>query len=291
MNAALDDTHPYTLARLQQLLGLSRHAIGELMALGLVTPLRPGGRAYRFSFRDLVVLRAAQELRHAQVPMRQLLRSLRRLRERLPPEAPLQGLRITAVGDRVTVREGDAQWEAESGQTLLDFTVGGTPAAVQFVPRAAGTPDAPAPAPQIDARADALEARFADAEAQEGRDPRAAEAGYRAVIAQAPGHVNAYLNLGFMLCEAGRCDEAAALYDAALAHVQGDALLHYNHAVALEALGRRQEALASYQACLQLAPDLADAHQNAALLYAEAGEKKLAIRHFSAYRRLTARGG
>jgi len=285
VNAAPDDTHPYTLARLQQLLGLSRHAIGELMALGLVTPLRPGGRAYRFSFRDLVVLRAAQELRNAQVPVRQLLRSLRRLRERLPPEAPLQGLRITAVGDRVTVRDGTAQWEAESGQALLDFTVGGTAAAVQFMPHAAAATDA------ADAQADALEARFAAAEALEGRDPAAAEAGYRAVIAQDPGHVNAYLNLGYMLCEAGRCDEAATLYDAALAHVQGDALLHYNRAVALDALGRRQDALASYQACLQLAPDLADAHQNAALLYAEAGEKKLAIRHFSAYRRLTARGG
>jgi len=288
--AAIDETHPYTLGRLQQLLGLSRHAIGQFIALGLVTPLRPSGRAYRFSFRDLVVLRAAHELQRAQVPVRQLLRSLRRLRERLPAEAPLHGLRITAVGDRVTVREGGAQWEADTGQALLDFTVGGTPAALQFVAR--GSADGPAASDDESAAAahaeDDAQARFDAAETLEESDPAAAEAAYRALIAKVPAHVNAYLNLGFMLCEAGRCDEAATLYDAALAHVSDDALLHYNRAVALEALGRRREALAAYRECLRLAPALADAHQNAALLYAEEGDKKMAIRHFSAFRRLSA---
>jgi hypothetical protein len=34
---------------------------------------------------------------------------------------PLSGLSISAVADRVVVREGGGRWQAESGQYLLEF--------------------------------------------------------------------------------------------------------------------------------------------------------------------------
>ena len=128
------------------------------------------------------------------------------------------------------------------------------------------------------------------AEALEATDPPAAEALYRRLIAAWPDHADAYANLGFLMCEAHRYEEAAGLYAQAVRHCPQAPLLHYNRGVALEALGRVQEAVASYETCLRLAPDMADAHQNAALLYARAGDKHSAIRHFSAYRRLQPRG-
>lgn len=272
-------SHPNSLASIRQTLGLSRHAIQKLIELGFVEPARAGGRAYQFSFRDVVLLRSAHELRTAGVPTRQLLRSLRALRADLPADVPLDGLRIVAAGDRLAVRLDGTQWEPETGQLVMDFAVAPGTGEVSFIPqRSVAASAAPANADYL----------YAEAERLEESDAAGAEATYRRVIALAPAHAHAYLNLGFMLCEASRCGEALAVYEAGLTHCADDPLLHYNRAVALEALGQTTQALASYEACLRLQPDIADAHHNAALLYAQGGDKQLAIRHFSAYRRLQA---
>ncbi len=56
------------------------------------------------------------------------MRSLRSLRERLPEQMPLAGLRIAAVGDEVVVRDGGTPWQADSGQLLFDFDAPAQPA-------------------------------------------------------------------------------------------------------------------------------------------------------------------
>jgi len=279
--SSLDSTHPYTLRGVTQMLGLTRHAIGRLIELGFVKPQR-AGRNLRFSFRDVVLLRTAQELRAAEIPTRQILRSLRQLKSALPLDTPASAIRIRAVGDRVAVRWGDTQWDADTGQLMMDFH--GTPAS------AVHAFDKPAPAPAArEEEAEDVQALYERAESLEATDPQAAEVLYRRVIDAAPDHADAYANLGFLMCESGRNAEAAALYALALRHCPTAPLLHFNRGVALEALGREQEAVRSYEACLRLAPDMADAHQNAALLYARSGDKQRAIRHFSAYRRLLPR--
>ena len=127
---------------------------------------------------------------------------------------------------------------------------------------------------------------FARGSALEGDAPLQAEAAYRRAIEGAPDYVDAYLNLGAMLCEAGRCQEAVDLYRDAITRCAAEALLHFNLAVALEDLGCAGEALQSYEASLALEPGLADAHFNAARLHELAGDPAHAIRHYSEYRRL-----
>ncbi|MEO5737968.1 MAG: tetratricopeptide repeat protein [Variovorax sp.] len=275
-------SHPYTLRGIRQMLGLTRHAISKLIELGFVKPLRGPGRIYRFSFRDVVLLRSAHDLREAHIPTRQILRSLRLLKDALPPEVPVSGLRITAAGDRITVRENDTQWEPATGQLVMDFSIAPAQGKVSFIRQ-------PATPPEADPVGDDSDALFEMAEVLEESDPPAAQAIYRRLIALKPSDADAYLNLGFMLCEAGRWEDASALYQAAVRHCPEAPLVHYNRAVALEAQGRVGPALKSYEECLRLQPDLVDAHQNAALLYEQAGHKQLAIRHFSAYRRLQTR--
>ena len=279
--ASLDSTHPYTLRGVTQMLGLTRHAVGRLVELGFVQPVR-AGRALRFSFRDVVLLRAAQELRAADIPTRQILRSMRQLKRALPLDTPASAIRIRAVGDRIAVRWGDAQWDADTGQLMMDFHAAPGAAVHAFDKPAA--PRDTQPAGEEDAQA-----LYERAEALEASDAPAAEALYRRVLEAAPGHADAYANLGFMLSESGRHAQAIELYGRALQHCPQSALLHYNLGVALEAMGHGAEAVRAYEACLRLAPDMADAHQNAALLYAQAGDKQRAIRHFSAYRRLQPR--
>lgn len=271
------DEHGYTLRSIQAMLGLSRAVVTGLVAAGFVAPRRGRRNEYRFSFQDVVLLRSAAALRDARIPPRRIVSSLRRLKAGLPETLPLTGLRITAVGSDVTVRDGHSQWAPDSGQLVFDFEVAGNEGSVSFLPHRQTNP-----APSVEDTA----ALFADAEAAEASDLAAAEAAYRDVLRIDPDHADACLNLGALLCEAGQCDEAVALYDTAIQRFPGNALLHFNRAVALEDQGKPFEALASYDACLNVAPDIADAHFNAARLHEEIGDAQKAVLHLSAYRRL-----
>lgn len=264
----------YGVREIQSMLGISRGAIGSLVASGFVAPSRGRRNEYRFTFQDVVLLRTAYSLRAAQIPARRILRSLRRLKETLPSEMPLTGLRITAVGNEIAVQEGTARRQIDSGQLLFDFDVQAPPASISVLTRQAQDPE------------DAPESWFERGARLEAGNKSEAEASYRSAIALAPDHVDAYLNLGVLLCEGGRGAEAIELYRAGLTRCPGEALLHFNLAVALEDLERPEQALERYEACLRLAPKFADAHYNAARLHELLGHSSQAIRHYSEYRRL-----
>jgi tetratricopeptide (TPR) repeat protein len=279
--------HTYSLKSVREMLGLSAGTLSRLIDAGFVTPARGPRNEYRFSFQDVVLLRTADQLLANKIPPRKVVKALTQLRRQLPSEAPLTGLRISAVGSDVAVRQGDLQWDAESQQLLMDFEVApsGNAGAVTFITRP--TPKAGLVSPQGEGPSPHAEVELARAEALERSDPAAAEAAYRSVIRHAPERIDAYLNLGALLYEAGRLVDALAAYDQGLAKAPREARLHYNRALALEDLGRANDALAAYEACIALADDFADAHFNAARLYEQLGRNQLALRHFSAYRRLS----
>ena len=287
----------YTLREIQAMLGISRSAITSLMAAGFVSPARGQRREYRFTFQDVVMLRTAHSLREAQIPGRKILRSLRRLRDTLPAELPLSGLRITAAGNELAVHSGDTRWQVDSGQLLLDFEVRPVGASVSILskPQAAqrqpATPQPPARASRDEGAATTPSADdpafwFERGTELEDSDPPAAEAAYREALARAPAFADAYLNLGCLLCDAGRGAEAIGLYRSALRRCPDEPLLHFNLAIALEDQGKPAEALVCYEKCLELSRDFSDAHYNAALLYEQLGQASKAIKHFSAVRRL-----
>lgn len=269
----------YSLRDIQSMLGISKAVIGGLIDAGFVTPSRGPRREYRFTFQDVVLLRTAFSLQSARIAPRKIVSALKRLRSTLPAELPLTGLRISAVGSEVAVREGGTQWRADSGQLLMDFEVrpaaqDGT-AAVSFLSREAATPR-----PARD--------WFDDGVALEGQgDLAGAERAYRRALEADPAYVDPALNLGVMLCDAGRCKDAIELNLQALRHHPDEPLLHFNLAVALEDARRFDEALASYEHCIKLHPGFADAHFNAARLHEQLGHATKAIRHYSEYRRLS----
>ena len=269
---------PYTLRHIEEMLGLGRSAITSLIDAGFVSPGRGARNEYRFTFQDVVLLRTAHDLRASRIPPRRVLRSLKLLKSKLPAELPLSGLRITAIGNDIAVRDGAAHREVETGQLLLDFDVASSAGTVSFLQRTAGAAQQRPPgAAEWFARGAQLEA---------AGDTDAAEIAYRQALIVAPDHANAYLNLGAMLCEEGRCEDAVALYDQAIRHCPDAPLIHFNRAIALEDQEREREALQSYERSLELAPDLADAHYNAARLHEKLGQPQGALRHYSAYRRL-----
>ena len=269
------DTSTYTLRRVQAMLGLSRSIVAGLIAEGFVAPTRGKRNEWRFTFQDLMLLRTAHALRASNIPPRKILRSLARLKATLPRELPLTGLRITAIGADVAVRDRDGRWQADSGQLLMDFEVAPVASSVAFLERNTSPPAAP----------DAT-AWFERGLALEATDPAGAEAAYRQALVLAPDLAEAYLNLGAIWSEAGRFAELAALSEQAVAHCPDSPLVHFNLGVALDHLERLPEAVTSYERSLVLDPTLADAHYNLGRLREQLGDKRGALRHFSAYRRL-----
>lgn len=255
---------------------MSRTVLSGLISAGFVTPSRGARNEYRFTFQDLALLRTAYALQKSNIAPRKILASLAKLKASLPAEIPLTGLRITAVGADIAVRDGQGKLESTaSGQYLMDFELARSGARVSFLDRSPSVNSDPTAATY-----------FRQGESLEAKDAAAALAAYRQAIETDPTFADAYLNLGAMLCEARKCEEAVSLYDSAIVACPKSALIRFNRAVALEDLGLLDEAVVSYELSLTLEASLADAHFNIARLKERLGDSKGALRHFNAYRKL-----
>jgi tetratricopeptide (TPR) repeat protein len=267
------------MRELQSMLGVSRGVVSGLVAAGFVTPSRGRRNEYRFTFQDVVLLRTALQLRSARISPRRIIQALSRLREILPGELPLTGIRVTAVGNDVAVKTGPSQWDAITGQLLLDFEVAEIRGDVVFLDTTPRQKDLVRQA----------EEWYDLAEELRTSDTKGAEQAYRKAIALSPQpFYAAYVDLGALLCEhKGHCEDALQVFDEALSHFPEDSVLHFNRAVAFEELGRLEDAERSYMRCLELDPSYADAHHNLAILLETRGDQQGLLRHLSAYRRLT----
>jgi DNA-binding transcriptional MerR regulator len=283
----------YSVHDVERVLHLSRSTIRGLVAAGFVKPERGVRREYRFSFRDLIVLRTARALIEAKVPRKRIHRSLEDLRRHLPETVPLSGLSICAVGERVVVRDGKTRWEADNGQYLLGLEVVLENGVLHMVERSEAGADATngretnshdTNSREVDPKT--AEQWFTEALELEGADVRAARRAYEHAVKLDPRHLPSWINWGRLLHEQGAIAEADKVYQGALAECGPDPLLMFNRGVLLEDLGNAGAALEAYQAAIEEDPDMADCHYNLARLYEALGKPQHAIRHLGQYRRL-----
>lgn len=270
----------FSVRDVERVLRLPSSTIRGLIKAGFVEPARGARREYRFSFQDLIVLRAARALIEAKVSRRRITRALKDLRQHLPDTVPLSGLSISAVGDRVVVRDGKAHWQVDDGQYLLGLDVSIEGGVLRVIDRAeeASPPNANATT--------AVEDWFDKALELESINPTAALQAYERATAANPSDAAAWTNWGRLLHEQGDTRGAERIYRRALEHSEPDALLQFNYGVLLEDLERIPEALEAYQRAIAEDPTLADGHYNLARLYEAMGKKQHAIRHLGQYRRL-----
>ena len=266
--------HQYGVREVEKLLRLPRSTIRALIEAGFVSPARGPRRAWRFSFQDLIVLRTAQALVAAKVPAKRITRSVKELRRHLPEAMPMSGLSICAVADRVVVKEGGSRWQAESGQYLLAFEGDPANGALSIIERK----------PPV-AKVSAQEWFERGIELEE-QDAAAALQAYEQAIAADPKLADAHVNLGWLLHEAGRVEDAERAYRRGIEACAAESMLHYNLGVLLVDLDRKDEAIEAYEAALRCDPYFADCHYNVALLCEELGKPRDAIRHMAQYRRL-----
>ncbi|HWW78966.1 MAG TPA: tetratricopeptide repeat protein [Steroidobacteraceae bacterium] len=274
--------HSYGVGEVARMLHLSRGTIRGLISRGFVNPARGPRREYRFSFQDLVTLRAARALVQAKVPPRRIGRSLLALRRQLPKSVPLTGFTICAVGNEVVVRRDGSHWQPESGQYLLELDVSIAGDSLQITEIKRREED-------VSGKEDtSVEAHtwFERGLAAEGRNVAEAVEAYERCLALDVRQLAARVNVGRLHHEAGRLAEAERVYREALRECEPDPTLLFNLAVLLEDTARTDEAIEVYQQALAEDPDFADAHFNIARLYEAAGKRQHAIRHLGVYRRL-----
>ena len=266
--------HQYGVRDVEKLIHLPRSTIRAFVEAGFVSPVRGPRKAWLFSFQDLIVLRTAQALAMANVSPKRIARSVKALRSHLPESMPLSGLSICAVADRVVVKEGGSRWQAETGQYLLAFDGDPADGSLSVIERKEAEPPASA------------EDWFEKGAALERTDSEAAIHAYERAVAANPALLDAHINLGWLLHEAGRLAQAERAYRDAIKACGNDPMLLYNLGVLLHDMDRKSEAIEAYQAALGGNPGLADCHYNLALLCEELEQPKAAIRHMAQYRRL-----
>jgi tetratricopeptide (TPR) repeat protein len=267
--------HAYDTKDLERLFGLPASAVRALARAGNIHPVRRAGRLH-YSFHDLVVLRTASALRAAKISPQRINKTLQELRSALPADSTLNQVSLTALGNRIAIREGTTLRESDSGQYALALEIVEEQGRLHVITRQ----DAPAPGTSA-------EELYAKGLTLEDTDPQAARSLYEAALKADPNHLEARINLGRLLHMDGRLAEAEQVYRFG---GQAEPFLVFNLAVLLEDLGREPEAIVAYREALALDPQFADAHFNLARLYERARDPKASLRHLLAYRRMMDQG-
>lgn len=238
-------------------------------------------RREQYGFRDLLALRAIDELRRKQIPVPQIARAVRALTAKLRHVTdPLTELKIYADGKRLHVEVEGRPMDANSGQLLLDFDEAELDRLLEFRP-----PETPATARERRATADRWFQRGLELE-QSGAPAQEAIEAYEKAIELDPRAAGAMVNLGTLHFNARNWREAEHYYKRALEADPDYPLAHFDLANLYDERGDRNQALEHYQAALRLSPNYADAHYNLALLYQGSNQPMRAVRHWTMYLKL-----
>ena len=186
------------------------------------------------------------------------------------PSCRSTGLRISAVGNDVAVREGGAQWQADirpAGDGLRGRAGRGSVAFLSARRAGAGAGRR---------RRSADDAAFSRGEALESSDRARRRSGLPARARRSIPITPTPTSTSARCCaRRGAATEAVALYDEALAAQarRSRCCTSIARSRSRTPAGRRRRCAAT-NARLQLAPDLADAHYNAARLHEQLGDAK-----------------
>jgi tetratricopeptide (TPR) repeat protein len=273
--------HAYDRKDLERLFGLPASAVRALARAGNIHPVRRAGKLH-YSFQDLVVLRTASALRAAKISSQRINKTLQELRSALPEGSALNKISLTALGNRIAIREGQSLRESGSGQYALALEIVEEKGRLHVITRHGAA--AAAPNNGADHTADE---HYARGLALEDDSPEAAQAAYELCLKADSAHLEARINLGRLLHLAGKLVEAERVYRLG---AKADPFIAFNLAVVLEDLEREPDAILAYREALAMDPQFADAHFNLARLYERAKDPKASLRHLLAYRRMMDQG-
>ena len=276
--ARMGATDGYRTRDAAELVGIKERTIRRYVERGLLAPARGRSGEYRFSFRDLVLLRTAKGLLDADVTSRKTVAALARLKETIVAleGKELSAMRIFADGNTVVVREDDALWDAETGQRRFVFGNAAGGEVRELAIRAkADSEDGTASYDSDDWYNLGLDLEEAE--------PARAPAAYRRAIAMNPDNADAHVNLGRLFQVRGDLKRAKRHYQRALHSAPAHQLAFYNLGTVFDELDELDTALGYYDQ----APNVPDAHYNQARIFEMRGDQLAFARHMREYKVLT----
>lgn len=267
--------HGYSTQDVADLIGLTPRRVRQYVSKQLLMPKRNSAGHYRFSFQDVVFLRAAKGLTDAAISVRQSYRALSKLKADLAQIKSLSSVRIYANGSVIEVRDDDKAWEVESGQLTMNFSLRELADNVAELAReaAGGTKR--------------LEELDSDEWYNLGLDleevdPAQAPDAYREAVRLDPENADAHVNLGRLYQLSGDLKHAKRHYQLALITQPDHELANYNLGTVYDELDECVHAADYYQR----APAIPDAHYNLARIRELEGDELNARRHLQLYHTL-----
>src|SRR5438128_9713451 len=266
----------YGLRELTRILTLTPRRAAQLKRLNLLHG------QLRYTFRELLALRAAASLLDSGASVRQIRQALDALRRHDPEiRQPHAETRLVLDGGRVLVESERVRFDPRTGQTVLDLDAGNLEKAAEAT-LVTGLVRPMAPPAQ---QAETWFERASEWDADPAQWKDAIDA-YRRVVAIDPTYAAAWNNLGLLLHRMGRYDEAREAYDTAVAQDAECAEAAYNLGSLAEDQGDVESAIAHYRRALEVSADYADAHFNLAAALARSGHGADAVMHWQRYLQL-----
>ena len=266
----------YSTQHVADLLGLSEARIRDYVRRDLLNPQRNAMGHFRFSFQDVVFLRAAKGLTDAAISVRQSNRALTKLKTDLTQLDSLSAVRIYANGSVVEVQDDEKAWEVESGQLTMNFSIQKLADNVAELAKAAAGGDEKA---LSDLDSDEWYNLGLDLEEV---DPLQAPDAYREAIKLDPLNADAHVNLGRLYQLSGDLRSAKRHYQLALASRPEHQLANYNLGTIFDEHDDCERAALFYRK----SSAVPDAHYNLARIRELEGDELNARRHLRLYHRL-----
>jgi len=264
----------YSRADLLRILRLTARQLASWEKAGLVAA------AEGYSFFDLLQIKKVRDLCAKKVRPAVIRQSLEAMQKQVAGmENPLLEAGSFSHRHRVTFRHEGKLLEPIAGQFVFDFS-----AEQKGISRTPVMPLRPEPAdpdvPELFSRGIALE--------EDPHTQAEAIATYLKVIEREPTHAAAHINIGTLYYNRQDYTLAEKHYRAAIASDSRYALAYFDLGNVLDETGRVQDAVQTYKTALQLAPTYADAHYNLALAFEKIKQPRNALPHWRAYVKLDA---
>jgi tetratricopeptide (TPR) repeat protein len=266
----------FTRSEAGRILGLEPSRLRYWERLRLVRPQARWGERF-YGFGDLIALQTIRRLIASRVPAKRLRRAVTSLEQQFgAAQLALEQLTLVGYGRRVAVVPpgGNTPIDPLSRQWLLPFER--ELRSGELRPMASRT-------------AEDLFQTALDCES----DPKLlAEAvdNYRRVIHLVPGWLEAHINLGVVLYQLGRVEDAQSAFHAAVRLDPESGIARYNLGCVLEEGGDIGQSIEHLKRAEELMPTHADVHFNLALAYEKHGERPDARQQWILYLRYAPNG-
>lgn len=249
----------YTAREVARLFDISEGRLRYWDRSGFLSPTghKSGRRGY--TFQDLIAVRSAKTLIDKGVSLQRARKLLGVIQEKVPRSPhPLDRLRIMSDDHTVVVAGDDHEFEADSGQLLLDFEVKELEEeVVAELPRR----------PDREGSRTAFEWYLEGCRLDEDEETLArAEEAYLQAINLDPTLANAYTNLGNLMFRNGSVADARALYNKAVEVDPDQSEAHYNLGFLDFEEGLPEDAERRFKRAVELDSTFADAHFNLAMV-------------------------